>query len=576
MYSIYASYLLPLLVLSSFTDADIHGSPSIFPGRQVNSQPKLSAVTVRSQLHRREEAFKPKHDCSHQYAEVSVEFFEQQSLEAIRPSWDNLGPFLIVSSHPGCNADGERAPHLVSRIHYDNEKATATFSVKPIQWKQAYNTMTVKFGSSPGQYAATSFRTHEGLRRRAGTASSTVSPPPAATSHSATLNLTNPLNSGQRLDPNLELFSYTSPPGVVTESATVSCKNCSLSGTIDIIEGEFTINNSDVPLVGDLIDFVEGGFFQIVANNMAAHIEMDAKLNLVVEKSFNKSLGEYGVPGFSVPGVATIGPFFRPVLLSSIKLESELSFTYGFDLKVPNNSSMTLNIGNITESKIQGFKNANVTALPFQATSPTISLTLGAGIRGELDLGISLGEIAPAGARLEVGAFLDLPKLGVTISTAPDLDEHCDAVIANATSLSTLSGLIPQKFPSLISIKAVVIVDIGVKAAAAIDVPVLQDLEAEAEKVLVGTRFPLPTACLSFDSSKKALVKPTTSATSTSTRGNLPTGTGAVSPESSSAPGTFASTQDNGANTMLDGSLARNLWWSGVGLLSVFLIALSL
>jgi len=52
--------------------------------------------------------------------------------------------------------------------------------------------------------------------------------------------------------------------------------------------------------VGQLVDFVENGFFQIVANNLEAHIELESKLTLAKERTFQKQLTEFGLPGFSV------------------------------------------------------------------------------------------------------------------------------------------------------------------------------------------------------------------------------------------------------------------------------------
>jgi hypothetical protein len=43
---------------------------------------------------------------------IIVEFINRQTLEAARKSWDTISEFLIISSHPGCNSDGQRAPHL--------------------------------------------------------------------------------------------------------------------------------------------------------------------------------------------------------------------------------------------------------------------------------------------------------------------------------------------------------------------------------------------------------------------------------------------------------------------------------
>jgi hypothetical protein len=146
---------------------------------------------------------------------ITIQFSESSNLEAVRSSWDNLGAFMIVTSHIGCNEDGERQPYLVSGIHYDLYKSAVDFSVQPLNWEQAYDTMTVKFGSRPGKYLPTAFRTHEALRRRQGGAKPSVStivaaPEPSSTGFSTSVDIANPLNSSQKFDPNMKLFEFAS------------------------------------------------------------------------------------------------------------------------------------------------------------------------------------------------------------------------------------------------------------------------------------------------------------------------------------------------------------------------------
>jgi hypothetical protein len=43
---------------------------------------------------------------------LMVEFAEAEVFNAAKESWDSHSEFLIISSHAGCNQDGERSPHL--------------------------------------------------------------------------------------------------------------------------------------------------------------------------------------------------------------------------------------------------------------------------------------------------------------------------------------------------------------------------------------------------------------------------------------------------------------------------------
>ncbi|TVY19051.1 hypothetical protein LARI1_G002024 [Lachnellula arida] len=368
------SAVLVLLFLCRLIDASIDKSGVSLQDIPRSNSPKLTAISVRSNLRKREDAFKPKCQCEHNYADhtsvldggrtriaktlmeyklpalnlediemslediqcfdstIKVEFAEVQMFNAARDSWNSISEFLIIASHFGCNEDGERSPYLVSDVHYDHEALTAAFAVRRIQWKESYKSMTVKFGMSHGQYGADSLRSHEGLRLRRAAASSPTSRAAASTSTPKS-NSSIHADVGFQVPSNQAIFTLSNTVGTVTDSATVKCGNCSVSGTIDIVEGEFTVSNSTTD--GEkAIDFINTGFFRAVANNLGAHVELDTTLSLSTTQSFNKTLTSIGLPGFEIPGIATVGPFFRPVITGSLQIQGAIDFTYGFDLKV--------------------------------------------------------------------------------------------------------------------------------------------------------------------------------------------------------------------------------------------------
>ncbi|CAG8960022.1 hypothetical protein HYFRA_00013210 [Hymenoscyphus fraxineus] len=636
MVSFISGLVVPVLALVSLGNAFDFDSVS---HRAVPvAHPKLSAVTVRSLLQSREEAFKPKQEATHHYAEetpslsggrsrfsktittyklpalvlediemvvggiqctqssITVQFPDSQTLDSFRPSWDNLGAFFIISAHPGCNADGERAPYLVSGIHYDLQKKTAEFAVERIDFKDAYKTMTVKFGSQIGQYPESSFRTHEGLRKRqlipslsfsmpATVQSPTFSRPATPT---ATPKPSNPqptdnndrfltahgdiakgLN-GTRFNPNQVLFEQTFPAagGNGVESVKVACKECAIGGTVDIVDGEFTLSDESNPLTAS-VDFLNDGFLRAMVNNMTAHIALEASLKLSSKKEFERTIIEVGIPGFSIPGIVTIGPIFRPVFTSSIELVGELDFSTGFDIKVPDNSTITLGIAEVQNSTVSGFQRTGVKAIPFQATSASVTLALTAGIRLDLVFGLSFFN---GQGKADVGAFFNIPTLKVSISTGTNLDENCKPVVANASTPTT--DIVPFKFPSLVLVEFVVILDVGVQAQFDINFPGI-DLGTQAMKEIAATTFDLAALCLSFDKEKTRFVKPTVPVTSSARR-----------PTITNSPGTRFELRPNGTSSELPksmngsgkarGDAGSSLWWSGAGLVSVFCVALVL
>jgi hypothetical protein len=43
---------------------------------------------------------------------IVIEFVDESVLEQAKGEWDGLDEFIVISSHPGCNGDGERAPYM--------------------------------------------------------------------------------------------------------------------------------------------------------------------------------------------------------------------------------------------------------------------------------------------------------------------------------------------------------------------------------------------------------------------------------------------------------------------------------
>jgi hypothetical protein len=43
---------------------------------------------------------------------IVLEFADEQVLRQARKEWDGLSKFIVISSHPGCNGDGKRAPYM--------------------------------------------------------------------------------------------------------------------------------------------------------------------------------------------------------------------------------------------------------------------------------------------------------------------------------------------------------------------------------------------------------------------------------------------------------------------------------
>jgi hypothetical protein len=163
---------------------------------------------------------------------------------------------------------------------------------------------------------------------------------------------------------------------------------------------------------------------------------------------------------------------------------------------------------------------------------------------------------------MDAGAFIDLPALKVTIANLAGVNKQCEPI----TNITTVDQLLSHAFPNLTHIVPEVDIDVGLQVEAGLNVPEINlHTSVGSETVLAGTSYTMPTACLSFDPSKKAFVSPTVTSSTTSSAA-----TGAVKPGGDKAKSSGRRTGEN----PLTGEAA--IWWTACMLLSVFLVALSL
>ena len=121
----------------------------------------------------------------------------------------------------------------------------------------------------------------------------------------------------------------------------------------------------------------------------------------------------------------------------------------------------------------------------------------------------------------EAGIFFDLPKVTVEVEGVTNVDGNC-----NAINTTNNAGAVSGNFTNVIPTAEV---DVGLLADAA-----AFQVQGSASTVLANATFPLPTACLMFDSSAHAL-------TTATTQPNGSSGSGA---NGSSAKGSAASSSD--------------------------------
>ncbi|KAL8949017.1 MAG: hypothetical protein Q9222_004840 [Ikaeria aurantiellina] len=290
-----------------------------------------------------------------------------------------------------------------------------------------------------------------------------------------------------------------SPSGVSFE-----CKNCTLTGTIDILQGSISRNpmtTSSNSSEDDDFSWDQGSF-TFLANNFSAHMEFGATVQPTVDLvTFHAPIPAIGLPGFSIPGFGAVGPIFEPAVVLGTKIGTQLDFTYGFNLTVPDNSSIVLDLADTENSKITGFPDTQITALPFTAQIDNVALTVSASFRPTLLLGVKV-----LTGTLGAGVFFNLPTISATVSQVAHVDSKCDP-IPIADNSTTIDGILQDVFGSLTNIEPNVEFDFGVLAEGQVG-----QFGAEDIFTVFNTSLTLPTACLEFDPKAKTLGAVTPSA----------------------------------------------------------------
>ncbi|KAF7924960.1 uncharacterized protein EAE98_007048 [Botrytis deweyae] len=589
-YESLASFLVCVEAVAALYSSDVEVSQRDFPSRQTTS---LGAITVRSAEQKRGLAnFKPNLECTHHYADhdsiirgahsriastsmkyklptvtledielniknilcskstIIVEFPSANLLAEAEKEWKDLSEFLVISSHAGCNDQNARAPYLVSNVEYVLKSDTAILSVQRIEWIDAYDTMEVKFGM--GKYDSSAIRIHSDLRKRitstvSVSSSETISFPsaPSATPTSDT----SVHDIGHVVPAGFTLGSFSTSNDGTGGSLSISCGNCSIEGSIELTQGVFNVSKSSHN-TEKAVNFVEQGYFDLVVNALGAHIEIDSAVAGTFTETFTVELTRLTLPGFQIPDIAAIGPMWIPAIQGSIGVSRNLNFTYGFDVSVPDKSSIRLNIGNLTESTSSGFSDSAITALPLTATDPSISLTLSLALHSEILLGV---DILSGKGSIAAGAFLDLPALSVTISELTSVDENCNPAQSSSSSVKDL-----DYFSSLTNIVPQADIAIGLQAGIQLRIPDLNFVEnVGTTATLAGTSMLLPTHCMSFDGGKKEFV--------------TPGATGSSSSSSSSSTGTVGSSKKSNAEKMVSVPVVGSGGFGGLNWMAGFL-----
>ncbi|KAL8860445.1 MAG: hypothetical protein Q9178_003104 [Gyalolechia marmorata] len=395
--------------------------------------------------------------------------------------------FYLITSHGTCNEDGERSVYLVSAIS-DKSKPDLdlVLSVSRMPWKKSVQTIRVDFTKSEESYRIPRQRlfgkrqalssSETAVVEATATTSSRVSfafPPPPTTTPTATSarqDLSFSFIDTPLLPPSfpggesLTLEVPVIPPGI-----SFQCKNCTVTGTIDILQGSISGETTTSGPGNDTDDNFswDSGSFRFEMNGFSAHMELGATVEPSLSLlTFNAPMPSIALPGFQIPGFGAVGPIFSPNIVIGTEIGTQLDFT----------------------------PDTEITALPFASRVDSIDLTVSAAFRPELLLGVEV-----LGSNLGAGIFFNLPTVAATVSQVAHVNSKCEPIPANVTS-STVDDVVEDVMESLTHIEPSVQFDFGLVAQAEI-----RNFDVEAIYTIFNTSFPLPTACLAFNRDEMAL-----------------------------------------------------------------------
>lgn len=173
-----------------------------------------------------------------------------------------------------------------------------------------------------------------------------------------------------------------------------------------------------------------------------------------------------------------------------------------------------MSIGNLSQSSAHGFNDTTINTIPLTMSGdhPSVGLTISLGLQFQIALEIDFFD---GDDTVSAGMNLDLPILEVTAESISSVDSKCIPTSKNSTTEST-----GDFFSDLIHIIPGVQLAIELQAKGQVDAPDLATTLGATITIAQTTYNPFPTACLSYDASKKAFVSPTPTPSSSSNGGS--------------------------------------------------------
>jgi hypothetical protein len=148
--------------------------------------------------------------------------------------------------------------------------------------------------------------------------------------------------SNKTFDPSELLGNFTDVVSIPDLPVEVTCTTCFTKGIVEISQGEIQIDMSQIDLIPDfleggddgkdLLNVITGGFFQLTANGVGAHIEL--AITPKVNGKYAFQLPGFPLLGFVIPGIGQAGVIFDHSIEIDFVVVGGLTLGYGFEVAV--------------------------------------------------------------------------------------------------------------------------------------------------------------------------------------------------------------------------------------------------
>lgn len=144
------------------------------------------------------------------------------------------------------------------------------------------------------------------------------------------------------------------------QNSSIICTSCTGSGSLNFTDSNLFYDPSEAPTSFETIS--QNGIMTLtVAETLIAHIELNASIGKEADVVLLLR-DSTPLPFFVDPGTGSIG--FSPQVVIESNLTAPLNLSTGFHVEVPANSSIMFTLGQANGSRVTGFNNTRVTALP--------------------------------------------------------------------------------------------------------------------------------------------------------------------------------------------------------------------